>query len=155
MCGAVRYEISKEPVGVYACHCTDCQRITGSAFSLGVVVPDDAFRVFGREPRRAPDVIAASGRLKSRQICPDCGVWLFGDPRPSTEGAGLVRVVRGGTLDGTSWLQPTMHFWTRSAQKWLALTGIIHETQPEDLAARVHGGAGSPKASGATMYDRH
>ena len=43
-CGNVRYEITQEPDLVYACHCTDCQHITSSAFSLGVALPDAAFR---------------------------------------------------------------------------------------------------------------
>jgi hypothetical protein len=141
VCGAVRYEIMEAPLGVYACHCTDCQRITSSAFALGVVVSADAFRVAGKEARLAPVVVAASGRPKRRRICPDCGVWLFGDPRPDTKGPGLVRAVRGGTFDDTSWIKPTTHFWTRSAQKWVMLDGVMHETQPEDLAARAHGGS--------------
>lgn len=148
MCGAIRYEVTQVPLGVYACHCTDCQRITSSAFSLGVIVSADAFGVTGKEARLAPDAIAASGRVKRRWICPDCGVWLFGDPRPGTEGPGLVRVVRGGTFDNTSWIRPTMHFWTRSAQQWLALDGILHETQPEGLAARVHGGSNNAAIRG-------
>jgi hypothetical protein len=54
MCGAVKYEILEAPLRVYACHCTDCQRVTGSAFSLGVVVSDDAFRAIGKERALAP-----------------------------------------------------------------------------------------------------
>jgi hypothetical protein len=45
-CGAVRYEITQAPIMVYTCHCTDCQRMTSSAFSLGCVLPD------GTSPRR-------------------------------------------------------------------------------------------------------
>ena len=108
----------------------------------------DAFRAIGKEAQLAPPVIAASGRVKQRRICPDCGVWLFGEPRPGTEGPGLVRVVRGGTFDDTAWIRPTMHFWTRSAQKWLVLEGITHETQPEELAARVHSGLPPPTGCG-------
>jgi hypothetical protein len=54
----------------------------------------------------------------------------------------MVRVVRGGTLDDTSWLRPTTHFWTRSAQPWVGLEGEQYETQP-DMAALVHRDAGS------------
>jgi hypothetical protein len=138
MCGAVRYEISEVPLRVYACHCTDCQRITGSAFSLGVVVSADAFRATGKDRALAPPIIAASGRTKRLGICPDCGVWLFDSPRPSTSFPGLVRVVRGGTFDDTRWITPTIHYWTRSAQKWVALDGIRYEMQPEGLATRAH-----------------
>jgi len=120
-CGAVRYQVAHAPLVVYACHCTDCQRITSSAFSIGIVVPDAAFRLAGREPRTAPNQVAESGRIKVRWICPDCGTWLFGDPRPGTDYPGPVRIVRGGTLDDASWLQPSMHYWTRSKQPWVIL----------------------------------
>jgi hypothetical protein len=54
ICGAARYEITQDPVGVYACHCADCQRATVSAFSIGVAVPGEAFRLTGKELQPAP-----------------------------------------------------------------------------------------------------
>ena len=132
VCGSVRYEITAEPITVYACHCMDCQRITSSAFSIGVVVADEAFRSIGNDPRAAPGGVTAAGRVKSRLICSECGTWIYGDPRPGTEHPGMIRVVRGGTLDDTSWLKPTAHFWTRSAQPWVRLPegATLHDTQP-------------------------
>jgi len=118
---------------VYACHCTQCQRITSSAFSIGVIVPDAAFHLTSGTPNAAPGGVADSGRVKSRWLCPDCGTWLFGDPRPGTDWPGMFRVVRGGTLDDTSWLRPTGHYWTRSKQPWIALPDDVMQfaTQPE------------------------
>jgi hypothetical protein len=46
-CGKIRYGITEEPQLVYTCHCTECQRLTSSAFSMGVVVPEPAFRLSG------------------------------------------------------------------------------------------------------------
>ena len=51
LCGKIRYEITETPQLVYTCHCVDCQRLTSSAFSIGIVVPDTAFRLMGFEPR--------------------------------------------------------------------------------------------------------
>lgn len=48
-CGKVRYEITHEPSLVYACDCADCQRITSSAFSLGIALPQAAFRLTSGE----------------------------------------------------------------------------------------------------------
>src|ERR1700712_2403276 len=73
MCGAARYEITQEPIGVYTCHCTDCQRATVSAFSIGVAVPGEAFRLTGRDLQPAPGGITDGGRPKTRWVCPDCG----------------------------------------------------------------------------------
>ena len=95
ICGAIRYTVARTPIEVYACHCTDCQRITSSAFSIGVVIADDEFSVTGKAAISVPGGVTAGGRVKRRWVCPDCGTWLFGNPRPGTQPAGMIRVVRG------------------------------------------------------------
>jgi hypothetical protein len=124
-CRAIRYEISAAPQLVYTCHCTDCQRLTSSAFSLGMVLSEKAFQLSGVEPRRLQRT-ADSGRVNTWLVCPECGSWVCGTPRD-----GVVRV-RAGTLDDTSWLRPTRHVWTRSKQNWIALPegDQVFETQP-------------------------
>jgi hypothetical protein len=124
-CGKIRYEISEEPQMVYTCHCVDCQRLTSSAFSLGMVVNDAAFRLMGIEPRGLQRT-ADSGRTNTRLVCPECGSWICGMPRDG------LRRVRAGTLDDTSWLRPTRHIWTRSKQPWVVLPqgDEIFEAQP-------------------------
>jgi len=101
-CGALRYEITQAPIMVYTCHCTDCQRMTSSAFSLGCVLPDGALRLVQGEPKGVQRT-TGSGRVSTRWICPECGIWVCAAPRPGS----TVRNVRGGTLDDTSWLRPT------------------------------------------------
>jgi hypothetical protein len=124
-CGKIRYEITEEPQMVYTCHCIDCQRLTGSAFSLGIVVADAAFRLTGIEPRGIQRT-ADSGRTNTRLVCPECGSWVCGMARDG------LRRVRAGTLDDTSWLRPTRHIWTRSRQPWVVLPEAdeIFETRP-------------------------
>jgi len=124
-CGAIRYEITEAPQLVYTCHCVDCQRLTGSAFSMGVVVSENGFRLMGVEPRRLQRT-ADSGRINTRLVCPQCGSWICGMPRD-----GLHRV-RAGTLDDRSWLRPTRHIWTRSKQPWVAFADgdEVFEQQP-------------------------
>lgn len=97
------------------------------------VVPAAALRSLGNDPRAAAGGVTASGRVKSRLICADCGTWLYGNPRRGTEYPGMIRVLRGGTLDDTSWLRPMVHFWTRSKQPWITLPeGLaLYETQPD------------------------
>jgi len=60
--------------------------------------------------------LADSGSETIWWICPECGSWVCGS-RPGM----TVRNVRGGTLDDTSWLRPTVHFWTRNKQPWIAI----------------------------------
>jgi hypothetical protein len=124
-CGNVRYEITAEPLSVYTCHCLDCQRLTSSAFSLGVIVPEASFRLSGVEPRQLQRV-ADSGRVNIRLVCPECGTWICGLPRDG------VHRVRGGTLDDTFWLRPTRHIWTRRKQTWITIPegDEVFEGQP-------------------------
>src|SRR5262245_2102602 len=114
-CGNVRYEVTQEPQFVYTCHCTDCQRLTSSAFSMAVVIPTKAFRVIRGDPQTLLRT-ADSGREVARLVCGRCGSWLC-----STSTFNSTVRVRAGTLDDTSSLRPTMHFWTRSKQAWIAL----------------------------------
>lgn len=133
VCGAIRYEISREPLRVYACHCKDCQRFTGSAFAIGVVVLAEAFQLRGPDTRLVPNGITEGGRRKRLSACPECGTRLFGDLRPDRRYKGMVRAVLGGTLDDTSWLRPTIHVWTRSAQPWVILPDgcTVYERSPQ------------------------
>ena len=128
-CGAIRYEIIQAPQMVYTCHCTDCQRMTSSALSIGCVLPEGAFCVVRGEPK-AVQRIVDSGSEIIWWICAGCGSWVSAS-RPGA----TVRNLRGGTLDDTSWLRPTVHFWTRNKQPWIAIPegDQIFETQPADL----------------------
>ena len=72
-CSALRYEISRAPGLVYTCHCTECQRQTGSAFSMGVVLETEEFILSGARPRPIQRT-ADSGRTVTRWVCPECGL---------------------------------------------------------------------------------
>jgi hypothetical protein len=144
-CGAIRYQISEAPQLVYTCHCRECQRLTGSAFSMALVTNTETFSLTGAAPRPLQRT-ADSGRTVTRWVCPDCGTWIWSGPKPDPATPDALRV-RAGTLDDTSWLRPTVHFWTRSAQPWVVLpkSDRRFETQPEDLAWMR---AGSGQSSG-------
>jgi hypothetical protein len=131
LCGGLRYEITAAPVMTYACHCTDCQRLTSSAFSLAVTVPDSAFRLTKGEPRLVQKT-ADSGRVVTRWLCPDCACWIVSNPQPGDAPGELIRRVRAGTLDDKSWVRPTAHYWARSKQPWVVIAAgdQIYETQP-------------------------
>jgi hypothetical protein len=136
-CSKLRYEISQAPFMVYTCHCTDCQRFTSSAFSIGMVVDNQAFNMSGVEPRAMLHV-ADSGRNLTRWVCPECGSWICNGVKPGSANPNAYRAMRAGTLDDTSWLRPTTHFWTRNKQPWIVLPderSHVFETQPDDMFA--------------------
>ena len=133
-CGAIRYEIREAPHLVYTCHCTECQRLTGSAFSMALVVAGAAFQLAGTQPRPLQRK-ADSGPTVTRWVCPDCGTWIWSGPKPDRQ-TETQFASAPALLDDASWLRPTVHFWTRSAHPWVVLpeSDRRFETQPEDLA---------------------
>ena len=117
MCGSITYSCDAEPVATAVCHCTECQRQTGTAFSLVVVVPRDALRVEGDTLSTYTTVGDDSGQEVARQFCGACGSPIVSLPDAMPQMA----IVKAGTLDDRSWLEPQVHVWCDSAQPWVPL----------------------------------
>lgn len=115
-CGGLRYEVRAEPLSVYVCHCTECQRQSGSAFAMSAVVPRPALVYLSGRPKRCSRK-ADSGNTIDGDFCPDCGVRLAHYPSANDK----VAILKPGTLDDTRWLVPVGHIWTRSAQAWVTI----------------------------------
>ncbi len=132
-CGRVRYEVSGEPIVTYACHCTDCQRMMASPFSLGMAVHDAGFRIVTGEPASYVRV-GENGRRMESWFCRDCGTRLFASPVTPVGAQQAIRLLRAGTLDNRSWLRPAAHVWTRSAQSWFVIPDGVpkYETRPPE-----------------------
>jgi len=128
LCGDIRFTLHEDPVTVYACHCTDCQKETGSAFYLAVVMRSEALEYTTGQPEDW-QIELVDGRTKGSYYCPRCKSKVGGAPRDSA-----IASVDGGCLDDTSWLSPTGHIWTRSAQPWIELPEASVQTakQPTD-----------------------
>ena len=131
-CGAIRYEITGPPVAVYACHCIECQKQSGSAFAMGAVIPQEHFRITKGNPKMFAREINPAKTMEC-WFCPDCGTRLYHVPGGATYSN---RNIKPGTLDDTSWLVPTTHFWTCSAQEWVVIPegATRYETQPDVLS---------------------
>lgn len=120
-CGALRYEITQDPVATAMCHCTQCQKQSGSAFSMSLVVPRTGFAFTRGEPKIFAGV-ADSGADKQMLFCAECGVRICNrlSGMPNTVN------VKPGTLDDTSGLAPIVAVWTASKQPWSPLPeGIV------------------------------
>lgn len=114
-CGEIRYRFSGEPFTLYACHCLDCQRQTGSSFSLSMIVLRSDIEILRGEPARVA-VTTPDGRPKNGRLCARCGTRLWSDPARYPE----IAILEPGTFDDTTWIRPVAHIWTRSAQPWIA-----------------------------------
>lgn len=115
-CGAIRYRIDGDPGMVSVCHCAECQRQSGSAFGMTLVLRQDQFSLLQGTPKcfvRATD----SGRTMQCHFCSDCGNRIY---HVTERAPGEVRL-KPGTLDDTRWLQPQVQGWTSRQQPWLEL----------------------------------
>ena len=127
-CGAVTYTVSAEPLFTYACHCSSCQKRTGSAFSLGLVIATEAMALKGA--LTAWSRVSEQGNTNTRYSCASCGNIIYGIGDINSELAKL----QAGTLEDTSAVEPEVHIWTSRKQPWLTLPdGVpLFATQPEN-----------------------
>jgi hypothetical protein len=126
-CGALQYELSAPPLMIYNCHCKNCQKITGSAFTVAAAVDEAALRFTKGAPKRT-SWRAASGNERFGLFCGDCGSRIANGQTPSI---GMLSL-RAGTFDDTSWVEPAGDIWTKSAQSWVPFRGLTAEGQPKD-----------------------
>lgn len=147
LCGAVGYKVNEKPLTVYACHCTDCQKRSGSAFGLSMWVRRGAIEVTRGEAALHTSK-HSDGRPRFGRICAQCGTRLWSEPAKRSE----LAVIRPGTLDDTSSLRPVAHIWTRSAQPWVVIPegAIRYDTQPEDVLQLASPGLSQTRAQDAT-----
>jgi hypothetical protein len=114
-CGAVRYRLTSDPLFVHCCHCLNCQRQTGSAFVINLLIETDRVEVLADEPQPV-GVPRDDGMTQTIFRCPTCQVAVYSE----YSHAGF-RFVRGGTLDDPAAVRPDVHIFTRSKLGWVTL----------------------------------
>ena len=113
-CGAVRYRLTSEPLFVHCCHCLNCQRQTGSAFVVNVLIEAEHVAVDGETV--PVDAARDDGTVQRIYRCASCQVAVF-----SEYGWPELWFVRAGTLDDTARVRPDVHIYTRSKVPWVVL----------------------------------
>ena len=110
-CGQVRLKITAKPLLTMACHCTGCQKMSSSAYSLSAAVPTEGFEVTKGEP-----VIGGlHGPEAHHYFCPNCMTWMFTRP----EGMDWFVNVRPTMLDDLGWFTPFIETWTKTKLPWV------------------------------------
>jgi hypothetical protein len=124
-CGRVRYRITAQPLMLAVCHCKECQRQSGSAFGMSLIVPQEGVAIEGT--LKMFERSSESGRPLKCFFCPECGTRIYHQPSFAP-----VFNIRAGTLDDTSGLEPKMHAWTSSKQLWTPIPEGVptHPKQP-------------------------
>jgi hypothetical protein len=111
LCGAVKYIVTGPPINVRACHCQDCQRLTGSAFFVRALFPKNHVIITG-----ALSEFPSSEDL-TRKFCPRCGSQVFCErkSRPDTIAIAL------GSFDSLDGITPSEHIWISDKQPWVSV----------------------------------
>lgn len=115
-CAQVRLRITAPPLLSMACHCTGCQRMSASAFSLSLAIPSAGFLVSRGEP-----VIGGLHGATCHYFCPHCLSWMFTRP----DGVDWFVNLRATLLEDASWVAPFIETYTSEKLPW-AGTGAVH-----------------------------
>jgi hypothetical protein len=124
-CGQVRIRVTAPPLLTMACHCTGCQRMSASAFSLSAAIPSEGFAVTAGTP-----VIGGLRGATRHHFCPGCLTWMFTRP----DGMDWFVNLRPTMLDDVGWFEPLIETWTAERLPW-ARTPALHSYErlpPED-----------------------
>ncbi|MEP3276875.1 MAG: GFA family protein [Stappiaceae bacterium] len=123
LCGSVKYSTDADPAMIAVCHCPDCQKQTGTAFSVNVLVPNDQIEMSGNSLTQYV-VKGASGEEVTRNFCNKCGSPLSTYMPAFSHLAAL----KAGTMDDNSWVEPGIQIWCENAQDWGVLNDEIQKT---------------------------
>lgn len=122
-CGRVRLRISRNPILTMACHCSGCQRMTASAFSLSAAIPTEGFTVTDGDP-----AIGGLHGATRHYFCPFCMSWMYTQP----EGMDWFVNVRSTMLDDRRWSMPFIETWTKEKLPWATTPAVqSYETLPD------------------------
>jgi hypothetical protein len=132
LCGNVTYSSDAEPLATAVCHCADCQKHSGGAFSIVVAVPRDSFKIEGEENLGSyPTVGTDHGQATARKFCKECGTAIVSVPDSIPE----MVFIKAGSLEDRSWLEPQMQVWCDSAQPWVPIDGIAENKMPRGVGS--------------------
>jgi hypothetical protein len=116
-CGAVRYRLHAKPLIVHCCHCTWCQRESGSAFAVNAVIEASQVELLQGQPVKAM-LPSASGKGQAFWRCTDCGVAVWSN---YPQAGPRIHFIRVGTLEEPSRAPPDIHIYTSTKQPWVIL----------------------------------
>lgn len=121
LCGKVRFTVSQPPLRTFACHCTFCQRVTGSAFYAESIFQRDAIQFNDGELRQYAHVSDGSQKKVFVHFCPVCGttMGLTFERWPD------MQAISRGCYDDPNAVDISSHIWTRSAQTGVVLPALV------------------------------
>ena len=116
-CNHVQYQLNAAPMFVHCCHCTWCQRESGSAFALNALIETTQLQQLSDETI-THHLPSESGKGQSIDHCPKCATALWGHYAGMGES---VVFIRAGSLDAASEVEPDIHIFTESKLPWVVI----------------------------------
>ena len=120
LCGAVTFETSGDPIATAVCHCDHCQRQSGGAFSVNVVMHESQLKINGELRTYEERGENNDDVYVRRKFCPTCGSPVVSELAKT---AGVL-AVKAGLLDDRSGVKPTVEVWCVDRQPWVSLPGM-------------------------------
>ena len=127
MCGAVTFETSGDAIATAVCHCSHCQRQSGGAFSVNVIMHESQLKVSGELRTYEERGENNDDVYVRRRFCPQCGSPIVSE---LVKTAGIV-AVKAGVLDDTSNVKPSLEVWCTDKQPWVELPGMAVSRERE------------------------
>ncbi|OCR21591.1 aldehyde-activating protein [Pseudomonas syringae] len=134
-CGQVHLQLQVETLPpLYACHCLNCQRWSGSALALHMLCSAQAIEVSGN---MRTYTYTTEGHTSTHYACDTCFTRLFNE----TDEAPGMRVLRASVLNGAERLTPLAHIWVKRKQPWISLPAGVAQwpesPSPEEFANAI------------------
>ena len=129
LCGFISYVAEVEPERAIACHCTDCQVLSSSAFRQTVPAKHGTFKLLTGELKVYVKT-AESGNRRALAFCPSCGTSIYSAPAGGSAGDSYFGL-RVGPLAQRDQLAPRSHCWTRSRRPWVMDLASLPEVETE------------------------
>ena len=117
VCGAIRDRVKGEPVRAYICHCTFCQRVSGSAFGVLSWFDEENVEVDGNEITTHDHTVEGTDRWFRLHFCSRCGTTFMAN----TQRRPGLRLIMVGTYDEPNWIELEAQIWMSSAQRWVVM----------------------------------
>lgn len=111
-CGQVQIQAEIDADKVFVCFCSDCQKLSGTAFRVVVPATLGSVAVQGEVAHYVKT--AASGRLRAQGFCPKCGSPMYSKTQGELDGY----VLRVGVLNQAVDLKPVVKLWQSSQWAW-------------------------------------
>jgi len=131
LCGAIRYAVKQSLDSIVVCHCTHCQKASGSGASHNAILPSAYFELLSGQTKCFVDT-AASGNRLMRHFCGDCGSPIFSQ----RENVPDVVALKVGSLDDSNAMRVKLNIWTQSVRPWMHIDphSVSHEQNRPPVA---------------------